>query len=115
MYSVKTEANKQDKKKAKGLKKSLVKKELTYQIYVNCVKKGEEDRSRTAFFLRSDRHHMYLIKQTKKSLNPLDTKRQILPNRIIPRAFSHYLTTEEKNTQNTRNFIQIANIYFYYL
>ncbi|CAG8789821.1 283_t:CDS:1, partial [Dentiscutata erythropus] len=57
-----------------GLKKSLIKKELTHKIFEDCVLEGKEDKPRTAQFLRSYRHRMYRIKQTKRSVNLLDTK-----------------------------------------
>ena len=60
--------------KAKGLKKSLIKKELTHKIFEDCVLEGKEDISRTAQFLRSYRHRIYRIKQTKRSVNPFDSK-----------------------------------------
>ncbi|CAG8822850.1 24522_t:CDS:2, partial [Dentiscutata erythropus] len=41
---------------------------------VDCALKGKEDQPRTVQFLRSYKHRMYRIKQTKRSINPLDTK-----------------------------------------
>ncbi|CAG8741759.1 3837_t:CDS:2, partial [Acaulospora morrowiae] len=73
-YSVITENPQKNMIKAKGLKKSLIKKELTHKIFEDCVLEGKEDQPRTAQFLRSYRHRMYKIKQTKRSINPLDTK-----------------------------------------
>ncbi|CAH1769561.1 3110_t:CDS:1, partial [Entrophospora sp. SA101] len=40
----------------------------------DCVLEGKEDQPRTAQFLRSYRHRMYRISQTKRSVNPLDRK-----------------------------------------
>ncbi|CAJ0908487.1 3672_t:CDS:2, partial [Entrophospora sp. SA101] len=44
------------------------------KCYSDCVLEGKEDQPRTAQFLRSYRHRMYRISQTKRSVNPLDTK-----------------------------------------
>ena len=73
-YSVVCENSRKNMIKAKGLKKSLIKKELSHKIFEDCVLEGKEDQPRTAQFLQSYRHRMYRIKQTKRSVNPLDTK-----------------------------------------
>ncbi|CAG8701291.1 320_t:CDS:1, partial [Gigaspora rosea] len=73
-YSVICENSRKNMIKAKGLKKALIKRELTHKIFKDCVLEGKEDQPLAAQFLRSYRHRMYRIKQTKKSINPLDTK-----------------------------------------
>ncbi|CAG8837322.1 1179_t:CDS:2, partial [Racocetra persica] len=73
-YSIVCENSRKNIIKAKGLKKSLIKKELTYKIFEDCVLEGKKDQLRTAQFFRSYRHRMYRISQTKRSVNPLDTK-----------------------------------------
>ncbi|CAG8776626.1 699_t:CDS:2, partial [Cetraspora pellucida] len=73
-YSVVCENSRKNMIKAKGLKKSLIKRELTHKIFEDCALEGKKDQPRTAQFLRSYGHRMYRIKQTKRSINPLDTK-----------------------------------------
>ncbi|CAG8766433.1 14490_t:CDS:1, partial [Ambispora leptoticha] len=73
-YSVICENSRKNMIKAKGLKKSLIKREFTHKIFEDCALEGKEDQPRTTQFLRSYRHRMYKIKQTKSSINPLDTK-----------------------------------------
>ncbi|CAH1770177.1 7781_t:CDS:1, partial [Entrophospora sp. SA101] len=51
-YSVVCENSRKNMIKAKGLKKSLIKKELTHKIFEDCVLEGKEDQPRTAQFLR---------------------------------------------------------------
>ncbi|CAG8663141.1 269_t:CDS:2, partial [Acaulospora morrowiae] len=50
-YSVITENPQKNMIKAKGLKKSLIKKELTHKIFEDCVLERKEDQPRTAQFL----------------------------------------------------------------
>ncbi|CAG8851819.1 1835_t:CDS:1, partial [Racocetra persica] len=73
-YSVVCENSRKNMIKAKGLKKSLIKKELNHKIFENCILEGKKDQPRTAQFFRSYRHRMYRIKQTKRNINPLDMK-----------------------------------------
>jgi hypothetical protein len=80
-YALETEDEYKNVQKAKGLKKSLVKKELTIDIYERCILEGVEDKPRTANFLRCERFVPYIIRQTKRSINPLDSKRWILNDR----------------------------------
>ncbi|GES93574.1 uncharacterized protein LOC105461026 [Rhizophagus clarus] len=73
--------------KSKGLKKSLVNKELTIDIYERCTQDAVEDKPRTAYFLRCERFIPYIIRQTKRSIHLLDSKRWILNDRITTWAF----------------------------
>ena len=50
-YALETEDEYKNIQKAKGLKKSLIKKELTIDIYEHCILEGVEDEPRTANFL----------------------------------------------------------------
>ncbi|CAG8813270.1 35542_t:CDS:2, partial [Racocetra persica] len=59
-YALETEDEYKNIQKAKGLKKSLVKKELTIDIYEHCI-----------------------LESTKRSINLLDSKRWILNNRVM--------------------------------
>ncbi|CAG8572882.1 856_t:CDS:2, partial [Racocetra fulgida] len=54
-YSVVCENSRKNMIKAKGLKKSLIKKELSHKIFEDCVLEGKEDQPRTAQFLRIDK------------------------------------------------------------
>ncbi|CAG8637950.1 8254_t:CDS:2 [Ambispora gerdemannii] len=94
-YSVVCENSRKNMIKAKGLKKSLIKKELSYKIFEDCVLEGKEDQPRTAQFLRSYRHRMYRIKQTKRSVNPLDTKLWIANDNITTYLYGDCEIPEE--------------------
>ena len=84
-------------RKAKGLKKSIVKKDLHHRLYVSCVLEGKEDISRTGYFLRSDRHRMYQVRQTKRSINPLDTKLWLTQDRADALPYGDVLLTNNVN------------------
>ena len=64
------------------LKNLSSKKELTIDIYERCILDGVENKPRTANFLRCERFVPYIIHQTKRSINPLDSKRWILNDRV---------------------------------
>ena len=84
-------------RKAKGIKKSIVKKDLHHRLYVSCVLEGKEDIPRTGYFLRSDRHRMYQVRQTKRSINPLDTKLWLTQDRADALPYGDVLLTNNVN------------------
>ncbi|CAB4378653.1 unnamed protein product [Rhizophagus irregularis] len=86
-YAIETENITKNIQKAKGLKKSLVNKELTIDIYERCILEGVEDKPQTANFLRCERFVPYIICQTKRSIHPLDSKRWLLIDQITTWAF----------------------------
>lgn len=93
MYSIRIDgeanAQKSEIKKAKGVKEYVVKKELTFDDYLNCLKNNIEiEKSQNTF--RSKLHKVYTIQTTKKALSPFDEKRQILPGNIETLAHGHY-------------------------
>ncbi|CAG8750038.1 14651_t:CDS:2, partial [Dentiscutata erythropus] len=94
-YSVVCENSRKNMIKAKGLKKSLIKKELSHKIFEDCVLEGKGDQPRTAQFLRSYRHRMYRIKQTKRSVNPFDSKLWIAQNNETTYLFGDCEIPEE--------------------
>ena len=89
MYSIKTEDVEEDKKKGKGIKKSVLKKEVKHQDYKDCLFERKEYQHSMMGF-RSDKHQVYTQKQTKKSLSPFDDKRYILQDGYTTRAHGHH-------------------------
>ena len=75
-------------KRAKGVKKSVLKKTITHEDYKNCLIKNEVY-SRDMPGLRSYKHTIHGETVTKIALSPLDTKRYILEDGITTLAFSH--------------------------
>ena len=88
MYSILTEDGK-EKKTGKGIKKSVLKKEIKHQDFKDCLFQQREYKHSMMNF-RSECHQVYTIKQTKKSLSPFDDKRYILADGYTSRAHGHY-------------------------
>ena len=89
MYSMITKKGKEEKK-GKGIKKSVLKKEVTFQDYKDCLfEKREYQHSMMSF--QSHLHQVFTIKQMKKSLSPYDDKRFILKDGYTTRAHGHHL------------------------
>lgn len=71
-YSILTESN--NIKKAKGVKKNIVKKYLTHEDYKKCVMESlSKDIQQST--LRSKKHEIFGQKQKKRALESSDTKR----------------------------------------
>lgn len=90
MYSMLTEDAKKDQKKGKGIKKSVLKKEVRHQDYKDCLFEKREYQH-TMMGFRSHLHQVYTEKQLKKSLSPFDDKRFILEDGYTARAHGHHL------------------------
>ena len=87
MYSI-LEANGDNIKKAKGVKKYVVKKHIRHKQYREALFE------KTAFHhgmnvLRSERHHIYGQRLHKVSLSPFDSKRWIAENGVETLAYGH--------------------------
>ena len=100
MYSILTEDKKHDQKKGKGIKKSVLKKEIKHQDYKDCLLKRQEYQH-TMMGFRSQQHQIYTIKQTKKSLSPFDDKRFILEDGYSTRAHGHHLNAISRPGKGT--------------
>lgn len=88
MYCVRT--GRTDRmKKAKGVKKYVLKKEIQFEDYLSCLRNGEVI-SRNQNTFRSKLHNVYTVKQRKIALSPFDDKRHILPCNVETLAHGHY-------------------------
>ena len=90
MYSfvLKKDGIGQETKKAKGVKKSVVKREIKHVDYVTCLfNKAPQKHSMTQ--IRSVNHQLQMVKLTKTSLSPYDDKRYILEDGISTLAHGH--------------------------
>ena len=93
MYSI-LEVNGDNIRKAKGVQKTVVKKDLRHGLYKQCLDEHKEKKHKQ-IVIRSHGHQMGVYEQNKTSLSPLDTKKWIAADGITTRAFGHYLTTRE--------------------
>ena len=79
-----------EKKTLKGIKKSVVKKEITYNDYENCVLNGVGKKNNMKTF-RSYKHNIFTVDICKTSLNCFDNKRYILSDKVSTLAHGHFL------------------------
>ncbi|XP_066157649.1 uncharacterized protein [Euwallacea fornicatus] len=105
MYSFKLE-NDKCVKKLKGIKFQVVKNNITFEDYVNCLKYGEE-KFITQNNIRSIKHNLFTCKETKLALNKYDDKRFLLSSSHDTLPWGHYKIHNFKAKQDTT-----AAIYF---
>lgn len=75
-------------KKAKGVKKCVLKKTITFNDYIDCIKnKSIHVRSQNTF--RSKKHCMFSVRQEKIALSWQDNKRHIAENNIDTLPWGH--------------------------
>ena len=88
LYAYKTE-NDSETKKAKGVKRSVIKKEISFDDYKHTLFQGEPIEKDMVCF-RSRNHNLYTEHITKVALDRNDDKRHILPDGISTLALGHY-------------------------
>ena len=88
MYSILLAEN-EEIRKAKGISKIVVKRDLRHDLYVDSLMNQKEMRH-TMVAIRSNHHKMGVYKIDKISLSPLDTKKWIIPGGITTLAYGHY-------------------------
>ena len=86
MYSLKTK--KKEMKKAKGVKKKVVKKEISHQDFVDCLF-DEGKFMHTMQTKQSFKHQLYTIKQNKVFLSPYDDRRYLMNNGVSSLPYGH--------------------------
>jgi len=67
-------ANGDNIRKAKGVVRTVVKKDLRHELYKQCLDKHKEMKHKQ-IVIRSRGHQMGVYEQNKTSLSPLDTKK----------------------------------------
>ena len=94
LYAYKMDCGKEEKK-CKGVKKGVVKKEITLEDYKNCLF-TKEDQERTMNAIRSRKHNIHTESITKIALSANDDKRIILEDGINTLAIGHYKIENKK-------------------
>ena len=94
MYSISLD-NEKDSKKAKGVKKNVVRKSISHGDYYE-VLKGSKVMHHKMKTIRSDYHQISSYEINKISLSPFDDKRYILSDGISSYAYGHLNITGEK-------------------
>ena len=92
MYSIKTEQP--NIKKAKGVKKRVIKKEIKHETYKETLENNKTFRHALSF-LQSEGHEIYGVYVNKISLSPFDSKCWIADNGIDMFAYGCKLTDKE--------------------
>ncbi|XP_066933766.1 uncharacterized protein [Clytia hemisphaerica] len=87
-FTYKMEDKMKEIKKAKGVKKSVVKRKISHMDYVKTLFE-DEDQYREWNSFRSYKHRIYTIKVNKKSLSCFDDKRYILGDGITTLPHGH--------------------------
>jgi hypothetical protein len=77
-------------KKLKGIKKAVMKKEISFEDYKNCLFNQKEYFHRQKV-IRSHKHDIFTEEVKKKSLSWKDDKRYLLPNSTDTLAYGHVL------------------------
>ena len=80
-----------EKKKAKGIVRHCVKKEIMFENYKNCVEQNQLTRA-TFNQIRSFNHSLMTVQSTKLALCPYDDKRYVNDDGITTLAHGHYKT-----------------------
>jgi Rho termination factor, N-terminal domain len=78
-------------KKCKGIKRNVVKTQITHADYKNCLV-GKTEEYRRMNVIRSHRHDMYTEEINKIALSADDDKRVIMADGIHTVAIGHYIT-----------------------
>lgn len=88
MYSIKV-GGVEKVKKAKGVKKCVLKKKISFDDYFDCLMKScSIEKTQRTF--RTKRHEVFTIAQNKTALSPFDDKRIILENKIDTLPWGHF-------------------------
>ena len=77
-------------KKAKGVKKNVIEREITHEHYKEALF-GRKEYMHKMKILRSEGHEMYGMCMNKKTISPFDTKRWIADDGIHTLAYGHRL------------------------
>ncbi len=88
MYSIKLDDDKESKK-AKGVKKYVIEKDLRHKHYNEILKSGKNMHSKMKM-IRSMKHKVYTLEMNKVSLSAYDDKRYIHEDGITSYAYGHY-------------------------
>ena len=89
-------AKETETKRAKGVKKAVINKTITFNDYVNVLTTNESEERKMMLFFNKN-HTIYTIEQNKVALDANDDKRHILPNRISTLALGHYKIYNNNN------------------
>ena len=85
-------------KKAKGVKKSIIENEITFNDFIECLETFKE-KSISQNLILSHNHQVYSVKQNKIALSPHDDKRYLLPGTYNTLPIGHYSIKNKKHME----------------
>ncbi|XP_077263129.1 uncharacterized protein LOC143897999 [Temnothorax americanus] len=88
MYALRVDGKK-DTKKVKGVKSNVVARSITFDDYTRCLR-DEIEMTRQQVCIRSKKHEVYTVSETKIALSPYDDKRYIIPGSTETLPWGHY-------------------------
>ena len=97
-YGKLKEPEEEEIRKAKGVKKNVIKKSLTFVDYKKCLF-SEEKVMREMNMFKTQNHDIYSMTVNKVSLSANDDKRIIRPNKINTLALRPVLNNEKQNNE----------------
>lgn len=107
-YALRTLGGIEKMKKAKGVKKNILEKKVSFEDYYNCIKDNCIQMKRQ-YTIRSKGHNIYTISTNRITLNPFDDKRYIIkPDGIDTFAWGHHQIDSEKMDYERKNVSVIA-------
>ncbi|XP_015795544.1 uncharacterized protein LOC107371910 [Tetranychus urticae] len=84
-------------KRAKGVQKSVLKKKINFDDYLNCLYNNEVERAKQTR-LGSNKHVIYMFSNDKILMSPLDDKRFLI-NNTDSLAYGHYKIRQNESEQ----------------
>ena len=88
MYAIRV-TGKDDTKKIKGVKKNVVARNITFDDFTQCLRE-EIELTRRQSSIRSIKHEVYTVSESKLTLSPYDDKRYIVPDSTDTLPWGHY-------------------------
>ena len=99
MYSYKVKDSDQEEKRAKGVKKAVIKKDISFNDYYSCLTGENPVIYRKMNLIRSHKHDIFTETVNKVALSANDDKRVIQSDKISTLAYGHYKTLSENTAQ----------------
>ena len=104
LYTYKMFESIKQMKKAKGIKKNIVEKNISFDDYKMCLEL-EKDKLINQRMIKSRKHNLSTIEQTKKGLSAFDDKRCVIKGSTDTLPWRHFKIGIERNNfiKNLRN------------
>ncbi|KAK9878806.1 hypothetical protein WA026_003644 [Henosepilachna vigintioctopunctata] len=82
-------------KKAKGIKKSIIKNNICFEDYINCLETWKH-KTISQNLIQPRKHQVYSLTQEKIALSPEDDKRYLVPGTFNTLPWGHYSLNKRK-------------------